>query len=329
MDTTPISNYTIPPIPNLFNHIERPINFPSSRYEECYDAILNNDLSQNDKLLQLQYLKKLYNFDLGKHLIDEDSLDAYWTDFLTSYPDNSEYQNMVRATNDNDLLLFLTEKAPIILATQQRLKIFSELIQSDIINNVLNSPSYTIANFGCGYMRDILSCNFSCLDASNRIYGIDTNPYLNEEMQNLFNHYHDIDGINPVVELIVEDAWTFQLPNKADLIVSNGINIYEPDDQKVTNLYKNFADNLIDGGRLIISVITPLPGDARGCSWEIDTIDPDDLHKQSLILQAAQVKWTATRTVDQSIEQLKEAGFNSFKVFYDQAQMFPAIYATK
>lgn len=43
------------------------------------------------------------------------------------------------------------------------------------------------------------------------------------------------------------------------LIASNGLNIYEPEDDRVIQLYRGFHDALKPGGVLITSALTPPP----------------------------------------------------------------------
>lgn len=58
------------------------------------------------------------------------------------------------------------------------------------------------------------------------------------------------------VELLEKDGWRLGLKNEFDLISSNGLNIYEPDTNKVTELYRQFYLALKQGGKLVTSFLT-------------------------------------------------------------------------
>lgn len=321
------SSYNIDPTTNN----EEP-NFASDRYKACYNKIINSDKNSEEQRLQLNYLERLYTFDLGKHLIDYGNLDAYWTDYITYYPLNEENQRLVhtgQSHGQDSLLLYLTESCPIFKATQERFQIFVEAIKSEIQLYSHKDSDMTIASFGCGCMRDICSQDFSNLLFKAKIFGIDTDRNVMDLIRIVFAQHQNIEASNATVEVIIDDALAITLPQKADLIVSNGINIYEHDDEAVTSFYKNCAQNLNPAGSLIISFLTPPLNDSRGCPWNMENVDSEDLYTQKQVLSAANVSWTATRTYEQTISQLEEAGFTTFTYLPDSANMFPTIVAKK
>jgi len=127
------------------------------------------------------------------------------------------------------------------------------------------------------------------------------------------------------------DAFKMDSSNEFDLISSNGLNIYESDDKKVTKLYQNFYQALKPGGKLVTSFLTPPPGRDQVCDWDFDYINQEDLMLQKAIFaDILQAKWQCFRTEEQTRLQLEEgAGFNNIKFKYDQARMFPTVIAIK
>jgi hypothetical protein len=115
-----------------------------------------------------------------------------------------------------------------------------------------------------------------------------------------------------------------------DLLTSNGLNIYEQDDRKVTQLYKTFYTALKPNGVLVTSFLTPSPWLDPTSPWEMNIINQSDLLRQKIIYSyIVQPKWQAYRTETKTIEQLKEAGFRDVQIIYDEYKMFPAVLALK
>lgn len=315
-----------------FNTDIQELDFPSDRYKVCYNRIKNSNKGIEEQNLQLNYLERLYTFDLGKHLVDHGNLDAYWTDYITYYPLNEDSQRLVhtgQSHGQDDLLIYLTERCPIFKATQERFQIFVEAIKNEIQIYAHKNSNMTIASFGCGCMRDICSQDFSNLMSNTKIFGIDTDSNVLDLIREVFAQHQNTEASNATVEVIIDDALTVILPQKADLIVSNGINIYEHNDEAVTSFYRNCAQNLNPEGTLIISFLTPPLNDSRGCPWNMENVNSEDLHIQKQVLSASNVGWTATRTYEQTISQLEEAGFTNFNYLPDLANMFPTIIAKK
>ena len=85
-----------------------------------------------------------------------------------------------------------------------------------------------IASLPCGIMDDLF-----CLDFSNaencRLVGIDLDINSLQQAAEIAEEK----GIKPDIELINTDAWNFTIKNEFDTISSNGLNIYEPNRNKV------------------------------------------------------------------------------------------------
>ena len=125
-----------------------------------------------------------------------------------------------------------------------------------------------------------------------------------------------------------ENAWNLKkFYNGFDLITSNGLNIYEKDDEKVTSLYCEFFKALRSGGTLITSFLTPPPS-FGGTTWK--NCNEENLAKQRILFGIIiGVNWQNFRTEEITRRQLTDAGFINIKIIYDSQGMFPTIIAQK
>lgn len=113
-------------------------------------------------------------------------------------------------------------------------------------------------------------------------------------------------------------------------MTSNGLNIYEPDDERVTALYRVFFDMLKPGGWLVSSFLTPPSAISPQSPWNAEAIDQTALALQRLLLvRIVEAKWNAFRTHTQTVRQLQEAGFEDIRFVDDRARMFPTVVARK
>ena len=114
------------------------------------------------------------------------------------------------------------------------------------------------------------------------------------------------------------------------MISSNGLNIYEPDDQKVTQLYKAFYDALKPGGKLVTSFLTMSPQMSDQFEWNMSEINQDDLLLQKTIFaDIIQSKWQCYRSTQKTQQQLESRGFKDIHFIYDRAKIFPTVVAVK
>ena len=133
---------------------------------------------------------------------------------------------------------------------------------------------------------------------------------------------------NVSVDFRRSDAWALKSHSEFDIITSNGLNIYEHDHVRVTDLYKVFYTALKPGGILITSFLTPPPTVSAESSWK--NFNVFDLTKQkALFVDIIGVNWQAFRTETQTREQLELAGFKDITFIYDSQGMFPTVIAKK
>ena len=146
----------------------------------------------------------------------------------------------------------LLDTFPIVLATQERSRHFAKAIQRHV------KPGAVLASIPCGLMRDLLGRNLA--NAANiRLVGVDIDSDSLVQAAQLAGAC----GLSSIVTFSRSDAWTLDQREAFDVISSNGLNIYEPDDDRVIWLYRGFHNALKPGGVLITSALTLPPTATR------------------------------------------------------------------
>jgi ubiquinone/menaquinone biosynthesis C-methylase UbiE len=253
-------------------------------------------------------LKQLLEFELGRFLLANKGLNGYWTSYIIIHGP--------KKTNITPLEKWILQSAPMVKATQERFKIFQHELQKQLKSGT------KMASIPCGLMDDVLGLDYNNF-VNIKLVGIDLDDQSLQMAQGNAQKY----GINNV-EFIKKDAWNLGTNEEYDLITSNGLNIYQPDDKKVVELYKEFYKKLKPSGILITSFLTPPPTLSVKSTWK--NYNQKDLLKQKAIFSdIIQVTWQAFRTQSQTEEQLENAGFKVLEVIYDSQGMFPTIIAKK
>lgn len=278
------------------------------------------DLSYISVVRQLQLLQALSEFELGRFLLQRGGLNGYWTNYVINHPKqgrltglNSENQPFPQ------LELFLLDQAPTCLATQQRFEIFKREIQKRLHDNI------TLASIPCGLTADLLDLNFSQTPHFS-IYGIDIDPESLSQSQQIAENV----GLSNHCQFLQQDAWALGHEEKFDIITSNGLSIYEPDNKKVVDLYHQFFLALKPNGCLITSFLTPPPIPGTKTEWDLKVVNSDHALLQKIVFSdILDCKWQTFRSEESVRSQLLEAGFTEIEVFYDQAHIFPTIVAKK
>ena len=285
--------------------------------ETAQNRILNDSsLNDEDRHEALLMLQQLGDFELGRFLLINKGLNGYWTDYILTYP---KHRQSGTIQVDSPLESFLLEQAPTLLATQERYQIFLQENQQLVKDNA------TLASIPCGVMGELFPLN---LDGRHNVtlVGIDYDSASLEIAKERAKAY-DLKA-NTLFEK--HDAWNLPMENTFDLISSNGLNIYEPDDEKVVALYKQFYKALKPGGTLVTSFLTPPPNSKNPGIWQLDTINPAHLHKQKLLFSTVlNTGWQCFRSCETTIEQLESAGFDDINLLFDQANLFPTVSAKK
>lgn len=250
----------------------------------------------------LSLLKDMTQFELGNFLLKNKGLNGYWTSYI-----------ILRAPKKTDLSpleAWVVNNAPAVKATQERFHIFQKEIQARL------KSSMTLASAPCGLMDDLLGLDFSgCKDIT--LVGLD----LDQKTLELAKDNAKRKRI-AFAKFVKKDAWDLGHDERYELLTSNGLNIYEPNDRRVISLYKGFHKVLKPNGVLITSFLTPPE------AWK--DVDTQDALKQKAIFgDIIQAGWQSFRTEAETREQLKKAGFKMVKFIYDSKGMFPTVIATK
>lgn len=265
------------------------------------------DVSANELLVLFD---QLCEFSLGRFLIVNKILDGYWTNEIVTWDSNNS-----RDMHPLEDLIY--SQFPITLATRERYGIFCSVLQN------LLKPGLKMASIPCGLMTDLL--NLNKVDEVS-LFGIDIDKKILKQAGELAKQR----GVHTNTKLYEENAWDISHSEKFDVITSNGLNIYEPSDERVTELYQVFYNALKSGGRLVTSFMTPPPSLTNKSSWCMDLLDPRLLRLQKIIFtHVIGTKWNALRTEDITLKQLEDAGFKNIQIIYDRAGMFPTVLATK
>ena len=269
---------------------------------------------------QLELLAQLSEFDFGRYLLQNQGINGYWTHYLLTHPWYGRKTGKNNSGNPlSELERFILERAPTMLATQQRFEIFLKENQKQVKNNA------HLASIPCGMMGELLYLNYDGID-NIRLMGIDYDPNALQDAELLANQQ----GYKHFINLIQKDAWDLGLEEEFHLISSNGLNIYEPSDEKVTALYSQFYKALKGGGQLVTSFLTAPPSLTTHCEWDMSRVNEDDLLLQKIIFaDIIEAKWQCYRSSEQTYKQLSAAGFNQIEFIYDDAKMFPTVVAIK
>ena len=169
-------------------------------------------------------------------------------------------------------------------------------------------------------MSDLLNLDYSKIDTFS-LCGIDIDECsLNQAQQQAKKL-----NLENSTTFIKNDAWNLILPEPVDILTSNGLNIYEHNDERVTNLYRQFHKNIKPKGIFITSFLTPIP---LPDSIESSKIDANHACLQRILFSdILEIGFQARRSTQKTIKQLKTAGFKNIKIIPDKAGIFPTITA--
>jgi SAM-dependent methyltransferase len=174
-------------------------------------------------------------------------------------------------------------------------------------------------------MRDLLGLDFTAVEKF-RLVGIDIDPKALEAAKQLAEEF----GLSDHVGFFEKDAWNLPFQDRFTLLTSNGLNIYESDDVKVTELYRQFFNVLAPGGVLVTSFLTTPPVLDPNSEWNMTRIDQEALLLQKIVFSdVLDAKWQCFRTSKTTFSQLQTAGFCEIEFIYDDAHIMPTVVAHK
>lgn len=280
----------------------------------------HGDLTYVSEERQLELLRQLSEFELGRFLIETGGLNGYWTHYVVTHPTVGRVTGLDQNNQPfHDLEAFILNKAPSALATQERFSIFKSQIQARIHEGV------SFASVPCGVMGDLLELDYSRI-TNFALHGIDLDP----EAIHHAKRYAEQKGLLSHCQFAEKDAWELQINEQFDLLASSGLAIYETDDERVTDLYNQLCKALKPGGVLVTSFWTPPPAPGFKTEWKLDQVNPQDaLLQKILLVDLIDAKWQVYRSEETTINQLKQAGFSEIEIIYDSAHIFPTVIAKK
>lgn len=296
MTTTNISHFVDPvPLETAVEHAQMKVR-------------TRGDLPYASVEMQLGLIDGLKQFDLGRWLLAQrGGLNGFWNYYVVSYPEK-------QYPTTHPLERYLLEKCPVALATQQRFSIFKKEAQKRI------KEGTSFAAIPCGLMGDLLELNYSQVE-NFHITGIDLDP----EAISGAKEFAQKEGLLKHCGFAQKDAWNLGIANAFDLITSNGLTIYEPDDDKVAAFYEQCYQALKPEGILLASFLTPplLEG-------KLNVFPTEDLLLQKILfMDIFESRWQCFRTTDKTLSLLKQAGFDEIEIIYDNAHLFPTAIAKK
>ena len=263
---------------------------------------------------------ELAGFPLGQFLLQNSGLNGYWTDYVMEH----QYRGRVTGIDTEgrsltELEKFILDKNPLFIARQQ-----ININSGRVIQNYVQEGA-VLASSPCGIMRDLLKLDFSGVE-NFRLVGIDIDYESLELAKKLAEEY----GLSEKVEFYQEDAWKLPFEDEFTLLSSHGLNVYEPDDEKVTELYRQFFQTLRPKGILVTTFLTLPPNVDHNSEWDMSEIDSEDLLLSKIIFfDILDVKFTAFRSSSTTKLQLQNVGFDDIEFVWDNARIFPTVVARK
>ncbi|HCJ82899.1 MAG: hypothetical protein A2Y28_02600 [Chlamydiae bacterium GWC2_50_10] len=302
-----------PLVAKNLSHEQRDVSFQAAK-QGLIEKIQNRgELPHASVQKQLELLEQLSAFDLGKFLIERGGLNGYWTHYIIAYPEKAQAYSL------HPVEEFLLNSAPSCLATQHRFSLFKETIQKHLFEGCV------LASVPSGLMAEFLDLDFSNMKTFS-LHGID----LDEETLSQAKGYAEEKGLIGKCRFFQKDAWNLSISEEYDLIASNGLAIYEADDEKVVALYRQFYNALKSKGTLITSFLTPPPTSGKTTEWRMDKVNLQDALLQKIVFaDILNTKWQVFRSEETVREQLQKAGFQKIEILYDEAHIFPTLIAEK
>lgn len=264
---------------------------------------------------ELAILAQLQEFELGRFLLHNQGLNGYWTSYIFRYrPGDPTATPMEHWLLNNSTLR----------GARERFHRFKAEIAQYVTDTAV------LASVPCGVMDDLLQQDYRATTGV-RLVGVDIDTEaVRLARENAVQH-----GLDGQCEFLLRDAWQLDLAAEFDLLVSNGLNIYEPDRTRLVELYRNFGRALRPGGRLLVSFPPPPPpppwlAPERAAEWDKYGIPEADLRRNmALFGDVLQAKYRNFTSEQDMRAQLAEAGLNVEAVSYSATGVMPIVSAVR
>lgn len=265
-------------------------------------------------------IDELSHFAFGRYLLQNRGINGEWTQYMVLYPELWKDQpNDLKGDPQTPFERWMMTSCPTMLATQERFQWFQKILQKEL------KDSAVLASVPCGVMDDLLRLNYE--ESKNiKLIGID----LDEASLELAQDQAQAMRLGCQSTFICADAWNMPLHNEIDILTSNGLNIYEPNEARLIELFASFFRALKPGGLLVTSFLTPPPVLSPDSPWDFSAIDQEAMTIQRFIfVDILQAKWANYRTEAETRQHLESSGFVDIQIYYDKAKLFPTITARK
>ncbi len=225
---------------------------------------------------ELALLDQLAQIPLGRFLLENKGLNGEMTAYIILHgPKNSPKSSLEE---------WMLHKCPVVKATQERFQIFRDKLQKSLKDGM------TLTSLPCGLMDDLLGLDYSGVE-DIKLVGID----LDGRSLTLAEENAKTKTGNFEASFFKRDAWHLNVTDQYNIITSNGLNFYEPDDQKVIKLYGQFYEALTPGGILVTSFLTPPPTLSQESPWRDYHLE-DILKQKALFVDIIEGSWQSFTT---------------------------------
>jgi SAM-dependent methyltransferase len=284
-------------------------------------ATIPVELGTQDQLLA--DLEVWSQSEFGRWMLLNGGWNGYWTRYVIGYPDRVAAGE---PAVDNEVERFFLTQSPGIVATQQRFKIFQQVFRE------LIGPDSVVLEVPCGVLDDLLT--MPDLPGSATVIGVDVDAASLElalETASVHSRVGQVvlakadawDLANGSTMIGDTDQYLQSVNGNCDVVTSNGLNIYVPDDGRVLALYRSFADALKVGGHAVISALAPRD------QWQIVNVESWVLRRAHALNLINGVGWLNLRSRELTIEQLGNAGLQVIEIRDDAHAVYPTFVARK
>jgi ubiquinone/menaquinone biosynthesis C-methylase UbiE len=286
-----------------------------SAYDDEYNKLAARIKEKGQDVEQcLDILKQLSEFGVGRFFILNRGIDGYWT--------HASIENFGKpAENYTPLEYYMYSRAPGAVANYERFKNFQRITQENLKSGMI------LTSVPCGLMDDLLSLGYSGIK-DFKLVAID----LDQDSLNQAREQARQLNMEQNCEFIKQNAWEINASEEYDFITSSGLNSYEPDDEKVEELYRVFYKALKPGGKILTSSLSPPPGIVPDSEWLMSEINMQDLMMQKRVfgdVLGITGNPKLYRSSGTTKRQLEKAGFRNIEIRFDPAHMYPALLGVK
>ncbi|NER08490.1 MAG: hypothetical protein F6K17_41130 [Okeania sp. SIO3C4] len=111
---------------------------------------------------------------------------------------------------------------------------------------------------------------------------------------------------------------------------SNGLIVYESDDDKVTELYRQFFQELKSGGIFVTSFMTPSPDLDPNSERDMNQLNQDYILLSKIIFtDILNSKLKGFRSSSTKKLQLQTVGFDEIELIWDNSRIYLTVVANK